>query len=42
MQKTETVVAVHTHTHTHTSKFIKQVKGEEAFTYDVIKDRLNL
>ena len=38
MQKTEIVVAVHTHT----SKFIKQVKGEEAFYYNGIKDRLNL
>ena len=36
MQKARTVEPVHT------SKFIKQVKGEEAFTYDVIKDRLNL
>ena len=38
MQKAKTVVAVRIHT----SKFIKQVKGEEAFTYYVIKDRLNL
>ena len=36
MKKAKTVETVHT------SKFIKQVKGEEAFTYDGIKDRLNL